>query len=224
MILQSIRYGWSKARWSVVRAFLPALLLQWILGSPVTWRVNAEGSVSLYLWSHNLGPQGQAIIIATIVLSIVGYIVSMWIDMGIIHGSVKVARGEDVAARDFFITWENVWHYIVASLLYGLLVAVGTVLLIVPGIIWGLRYSLYGYYIVTEGASPVEALQKSATATDGHKGQLFGLGLASIGVIILGALCLGIGLVWAIPTVDIAWSAVFLELSGQQPIPTAVVA
>ena len=93
------------------------------------------------------------------------------------------------------------------------------ILLIVPGIIWGLRYSMYGYYMVTEGAGPMEALQKSAAATNGHKGELFGLCLASAGVVILGALCLGVGLLWALPTVEIAWSAVFLELSGQQTVP-----
>jgi uncharacterized membrane protein len=44
---------------------------------------------------------------------------------------------------------------------------------------------------------------------------LYGL-LIGVGMI-LGALCLGVGLVWAIPTVEIAWSTVFLELSGQRP-------
>jgi uncharacterized membrane protein len=46
---------------------------------------------------------------------------------------------------------------------------------------------------------------------------LYGL-LVGVGMI-FGALCLGVGLVWAIPTVEIAWSAVFLELSGQQTVP-----
>ncbi len=224
MILQSIRYGWSKARWPVVRAFLPALLLQWVLNSAVTWRTEADGRFSVHLWWHNLGSLGQGLVIVAVVLSIIVWVVSRWIEMGIIHGSVKAARGEDIVAGDFFITWENVGRYAVGLLLSGLIVGIGIILLVIPGIIWGLRYSMFGYYIVMEGAGPVEALQKSATATDGHKGQLFGLGLASIGVIILGALCLGVGLVWAIPTVEIAWSAVFLELSGQQPIPTVVVA
>jgi uncharacterized membrane protein len=223
MILQSIRYGWNKARlW--VWAFLPAVLLQWVLDGAVTWRKEADGSQSLLLWWHNLEPQTQGIAIAAIVLSTVAYVVSMWIHMGIIHGSVKAARGEDVTASDFFLTWENVGRFILGTLLYGLIIGVGMALLAVPGIIWGLRYSMYGHYMVTQGSGPIEALQMSAAATDGHKGELFGLCLASLGTIILGALCLGVGLVWAIPTVEIAWSAVFLELSGQQPVPAAVLA
>jgi uncharacterized membrane protein len=218
MIRQSIQYGWNKARlW--VWAFLPAVLLQWVLDSAVTWRVDAGGNRTLQLWWHNVGPQTVGVVIMATVLTIVVYIVSEWIAMGIIHGSVKAARGEDVTAGDFFLTWENVARFILGTLLYGLIVGVGMVLLVVPGIIWGLRYSMYGHYMVTQGAGPVEALQMSAAATDGHKGELFGLCLASFGVVILGALCLGVGLVWAIPAVSIAWSTVFLRLSGQQTVP-----
>lgn len=219
-MLQSIRYGWNKARlW--VWAFLPAVLLQWILSSAVTWRREVDGRFSVHLWWHNLGMLGQEIVITAVALSIVGYVVSRWVEMGIIDGSVKVARGEDVTAGDFFLSWKNLGSYVMGSFLFGFIVSVGTLLLVIPGIIWGLRYSMYGYYIVTQGAGPMEAMQMSADATDGHKGELFGLCLVSLGIIILGALCLGIGLAWAIPTVDIAWSAVFLELSGQQPVPAA---
>jgi hypothetical protein len=218
MIRQSIRYGWNKARlW--VWAFLPAVLLQWVLDGAVTWRVDAGGNRSLQLWGHNMGPQTVGIVIMATVLGIVGYIISMWIRMGIIHGSVKAARGEGVTTGDFFLTWENVGRFILGTLLYGLIVGVGLILLVVPGIIWGLRYCLYGHYLVTQGAGPVEALQMSAAATDGHKSELFGLCFASLGVVILGALCLGVGLVWAIPAVNIAWSTVFLQLSGQQTVP-----
>jgi uncharacterized membrane protein len=113
----------------------------------------------------------EGFVIAAIVLSIMVYVVSAWVQMGIIRG---------------------------------------------------LRYGMYGYYIVTQDVGSMEALQMSAEATDGHKSELFGLCLASMGVIILGTLCLGVGLVWAIPTVDIAWRAVFLQLSGQQTVPAAV--
>ncbi|MCX6085141.1 MAG: DUF975 family protein [Caldiserica bacterium] len=218
MIFQSIRYGWNKARlW--VWAFLPALALQWILDGAVTWRVDAGGNRSLQLWWHNMGPQTAGIAIMATVLGFVGYVVSLWVRMGIVHGSVLAARGENVTAGNFFLSWERVGQFVVGTLLYGLIVGVGMILLIVPGVVWGLRYSMYGYYMVTQGAGPMEALQKSAAATDGHKGELFGLCLASAGVVILGALCLGVGLLWALPTVEIAWSAVFLELSGQQTVP-----
>jgi len=214
MATQLIRYGWYKAtRW--VWAFLPVLLVQWILGSAVTWRREVGGQYTLHLWWHNLGTLGRELVITAVVLSVLSYVISRWVEMGIIHGSVRAARGEDVTAGDFFLSWKNIGSYVVGSLLFGFIVGIGTILLVVPGVIWGLRYSMYGYYLVTQDAGPMEALQMSADATDGHKVELLGLCAASVAAIALGALCLVIGLVWAIPTVDIAWAAAFLELSGE---------
>lgn len=214
MISQAISYGWQKARlW--VWAFVPALLLQSILSNAVTWHEEA-GHQSLHLWWRNLGPQTAGIIVAATVLGMLISIVSLWVQMGVTSASVKAARGEDIAMGDFFLTWDNVGRYVAGALLCGLMVGLGMVLLIVPGVILALRYSMFGYYIVTQDAGPVEALRMSAAATEGHKGELFGLALRSLGVIILGALCLGVGLLWALPTVDIAWGSAFLELSGQQ--------
>jgi len=214
MISQAISYGWQKARlW--VWTFAPALLLQSVLSNAVTWHEEA-GHQSLHLWWRNLGPQTTGIVVAATVLGIVLSIVSMWLAMGVMSASVKAARGEDIAMGDFFLTWENVGRYVAGALLCGLTVSLGMVLLIVPGVILALRFSMSAYYIVTQDAGPVEALRMSAAATEGHKGELFGLALRSLGAVILGVLCLGVGLLWALRTVDIAWASAFLELSGQQ--------
>ena len=219
MISQAISYGWQKARlW--VWAFVPVLLLQSVLSNAITWHEEA-GHQSLHLWWHSLGPQAGGIAVAATVLGMLISIVSMWLQMGVTSASVKAARGEDIAVGDFFLTWEDVAKYVAGALLCGLIIGAGLILLVVPGIILAMRYSMFGYYVVTLGAGPVEALRMSAAATDGHKGELFVLALRSLGVVILGALCLGVGLLWALPTVEIAWASVFLELSGQQQIPAA---
>jgi uncharacterized membrane protein len=217
MISQAIGYGWQKARlW--VWVFLPAILLQSVLSNTFTWH-EQSGSQSLHLWWHNLGPQVVGIAIAVSVLGMLISVISLWVQMGVISASIKAARGEDIAVGDFFLTWENVGKYVAGSLLCGLIVGAGMILLIVPGIIFAMRYCMSGYYIVTQGAGPIEALRLSEAATEGHKGELFVLALRSLGVIILGALCLGVGLLWAMPTVDIAWASAFLALSGKQQVP-----
>ena len=219
MISQAIGYGWQKARlW--VWVFLPAILLQSVLSDTFTWH-EESGRQSLHLWWHNLGPQTLGIIVAVSVLGILICVVSMWVQMGVTSASVKAARGEDIAIRDFFLTWNKVGRYVAGEMLCCLIVGVGMILLVVPGVIWAMRYCMSGYYIVTQDAGPIEALRLSKAATEGHKGELFGLALRSLGVMVLGALCLGVGLLWAMPTVEIAWASVFLTLSGQQQTPVA---
>lgn len=219
MISQAIGYGWQKARlW--VWVFLPAILLQSVLSDTFTWH-EESGLQSLHLWWHNLGPQSTGIAFAVTVLGILICVVSMWVQMGVTSASVKAARGEGIAIGDFFLTWDKVGRYVAGEMLCCLIVGVGMILLVVPGVIWAMRYCMSGYYIVTQDAGPIEALRLSEAATEGHKGELFGLALRSLGVVVLGALCLGVGLLWAMPTVEIAWASVFLELSGQQQVPAA---
>lgn len=214
MISQAIGYGWQKARlW--VWVFLPALLLQSALSNTFTWH-EESGRQSLHLWWQNLGPQSTGIAFAVTILGILTCIVSAWVEMGIISASVKAARGQDIAFGDFVLTWDKVGRYIAGEMLCILIVGVGMILLVVPGVIWAMRYCMSGYYIVTQDAGPIEALRLSKAATEGHRSELFGLALRSLGSLILGALCLGVGLLWAMPTVEIAWASAFLTLSDQQ--------
>ena len=50
------------------------------------------------------------------------------------------------------MSWKNLGNYVIGSFLFSFIVGVGTLLLVIPGIIWGLQYCMYGYYIVTQGA------------------------------------------------------------------------
>jgi uncharacterized membrane protein len=98
--------------------------------------------------------------------------------------------------------------------LYGLIVLGGLILLIVPGIIWGIQFQFFAYYILTEGCSPVEALKKSAAITKGSKVNLFLFGLLMALVNLAGLLCLVVGLVVTVPTTLVAMAYVFRKLSG----------
>jgi uncharacterized membrane protein len=246
MICESIRYGWSKAR-SLVWTFLPAVLILLAESCIPSWNTRSNGAWTLRFWWFDMGLPSRPIGAAITILDIAGWILSIWVMTGVIDCSVKVARGETVAARDLFGAWRSVWRYIVNSLLCVLVVSLPTMLMLLPviglvtfgaahiesavlldavtislcivaglaALAWGLRYALSGYYVVTQEAGPVEALRMSVKATAGHKRELFGLLLATAGIEILGTLCLVVGLLWALPTANIAWGAVFLKLAGQ---------
>ncbi len=52
------------------------------------------------------------------------------------------------------------------------MVAVGLMLLIVPGIYLGLKYQFYGYAIADKGIGPIDALKESDRMTEGAKQNL----------------------------------------------------
>jgi uncharacterized membrane protein len=99
---------------------------------------------------------------------------------------------------------------------------VGTILLIVPGIIWALKFQFYGYYIVDKNLKPVDALKMSAMSTSGKKGNLF-VFFVLLGLInFLGLIALLVGLLISVPVTLLAYVYVYRLLMKEvetQPVP-----
>jgi uncharacterized membrane protein len=74
------------------------------------------------------------------------------------------------------------------------------------------------FVVVDQRTDPIEALRKSSRLTDGVKGQLFWFGLLLIGVNLVGALALGVGLLVTIPTSFIAAAYVFRRLQQRADV------
>lgn len=126
---------------------------------------------------------------------------------------LRLADGHAVGWSTLFsgLSWKKALFYVVASILTTLLVLVGLVLLIVPGIIAMIALSFYQLAII-EGAGPLEALKKSYTMTKGHWWRLFLLWVVLVFVVLAGVLALGVGLLFAIPIAAIAYSHVYRHL------------
>ncbi len=153
-----------------------------------------------------------SIAIPSFLLQITVLIISFLISLGIASTSLKIARNEEFKYRDLFGQVRVLWKYILSSIVYGLVVLGGLILLIVPGIIWSIKFHFYPYFIL-QGFGPIEALKKSANITYGFKWRLFFLNLSFGIIVVLGVLCLFVGLLWAIPITWIASALVFDKLS-----------
>lgn len=137
---------------------------------------------------------------------------AVMVGMGLLKVSLDVSSDQQPQWSSLFAYFPKIIHYFIAQLFYIVIVVVGLVLFIFPGVIWGLRYFLYGYFIVDKGAGPIEALKMSAKATMGAKWDLLGLVIVSILINILGFLCLIVGLFATIPTVVVANALVYRKL------------
>jgi uncharacterized membrane protein len=93
----------------------------------------------------------------------------------------------------------------------------GLILLIIPGIIWAIKFSLCFYFVIDKGLGPIEALKASSRTTMGIKWQLFGFGILCGLINFLGLLCLFIGGFATYPTVLVANVLVYRQLLAQTP-------
>lgn len=169
---------------------------------------------------QNSLPENLALI--TLLVGLVAWVINQVVQMGLIQISLKINDEQDAKYGDLFPISEKTVNYIVGSILYGLIVVAGTILLIVPGVIWSLKFQYYGYYIVDKSMKPIDALKMSAVATSGKKGNLFKFFLLLGLVNFVGVLALVVGLFITIPVTLLAYVYVYRLLMKEveaQPIP-----
>lgn len=138
------------------------------------------------------------------VLNVLITIVLIPLNIGVAQNVLAWSRGEDVnkwkvlfggfnSAKIFF-------KQVGVVVLNTILCALWTILLIVPGIIKGLAYSMYPYVLRDEPELSVwQTLKKSEAIMKGYKGKLFLMYLSFVGWFILGAFTFGILYIWLTP-------------------------
>ncbi len=125
---------------------------------------------------------------------------------------------DDTASSELKDLWHPhpFWKFLGTSVLAGIIILIGFILLIVPGIIAAIMFSFVTYLVIEKGMQPVEALKESVRLTKGNRLQLFLLGLALLGVNILGLLALGVGLLVSVPVSYLAATHAYRMISGTQ--------
>ena len=150
------------------------------------------------------------------VIYVIAMLVNAVVELGLIAIMLAFRDGRMPEFVDLFNRAPLVFHYIAATILYGVMVLVGLVFLIVPGIYLAVRFGYYGYFIVDEEVGPIEALKKSSDLTEGVRMDLFLFGALLIGLNILGLLALFVGVLVTVPMSHLACAHVFRHL--QNPV------
>ncbi len=134
------------------------------------------------------------------IASLIDSFVAIFLGLGMTSYFMKIARGEDPEIGELFSKGSIFPKALVSSIIAALIVCVGCIALIIPGIILGLAYSLVYYiYIDNPEVGITEVLTQSRTMMKGHKWEYFLLELSFIGWGILGVFTLGILYLWLAP-------------------------
>ncbi len=145
----------------------------------------------------------------------VEFIISSFLQMCLIRTALRFCDNEKGQFSDLYTLYPLFLKYLVAEILYGLIILVGLVLLIVPGVIWAVKFQFVGYFIIEKGCGPVEALRRSSEITRDSIWDLFLFDLLLVGICILGVISLLVGLFAAIPTVMVAHAFIYRKLLSQ---------
>ncbi len=150
-------------------------------------------------------------------LNIVTLILGGPLALGAAMFSLSVARGKEGKFEQLFDGFKDFANAMLTYLLMLLIVLLWTLLLIVPGIIAALSYSMT-FYVLADDRSlkPRQALDRSKEMMDGYKLKLFYLYMRFL---LLGLLCiltLGIGFLWLIPYINVTVATFYEDINASQ--------
>lgn len=137
---------------------------------------------------------------------------------GIIRGALAITAGRPLTTAELF-DMAKFGQFVLTSLLASVIIFIGTVLCIVPGIIASFFLFLAPYYAADRGLAPLEALRASVTIMNRNLARMvvFFIG-AYIAYAVGGMLC-GIGLFVAMPVVMIASAYMYRTANGEMVAP-----
>ena len=161
------------------------------------------------------GLLGEDALLLKIILYIIYIVLALLIGMGLIKISLQFCDNEKGRFGDLFSCFPLILKYLFAAILYILIFYAGLILLIFPGIIWGIKFSLFPYFIVDKNMGIIESLKASSRATKGAKWDILGFWFVAWVISLSGMLCLLIGLFATIPTIMVATALVYRKLSSQ---------
>ncbi|MFH1150486.1 MAG: hypothetical protein V1748_08430 [Actinomycetota bacterium] len=170
--------------------------------------IGIAGAIPNFFTNMGVFVNSRGIIVTFgIVFGILAFIVGVFQNMAQTKIGLTACDQKPADFTDLYSQYKKFLDMLVGSILYFLIVLGGLILLIVPGIYWAVKYHFWGYLIIDQGMSPVDAIKKSGQMTKGHWWHLFLFFLAMFGLGILGflACCIGIFVTAPIIMISIAY-------------------
>jgi hypothetical protein len=125
---------------------------------------------------------------AYIVLTIVGFIITLVFQIGLLKILLNCTSNKETSLGLLVGAPALIVPFFLATLTYVFVTVGGLLLLIVPGIVWALRYCQWSFVMVEKKVGVREAFKRSAEITYGYKKDLFKVYLMFVGVIFISIL------------------------------------
>lgn len=204
---QSYSIGW-KVIWVYFVELLIVAIVYAVLSGPTSffqWRIDH--------WGWFLAP-----------LALFGIAYGIFVAGPIGYGAnwvfLKAVRGERVEIRDVFVVFQkNYWNAVIANIVVGVIVGLGIVMLIIPGIIFACRLAFVPYLVVDREMDVMDALRVSWDMTRGYGWQIFFMGFLAFFVVILGLICLFVGVIVSMMWISAAFGAMYHAVEIKDGIP-----
>ena len=209
-IKSALSFGWEtfkKRPWFFVGATLVIFLLYIVAGA-------LTGTIDYALTGDTENHSGVG--------SILDWLIGTLISMGVVAFYLKAHDNPERVTLSALWHPHPYWSYLAATVLVGLVIVLGLLLLIVPGIIFGLMFMFTSFIVIDRALGPIDAMKESKRITSGYRWRLLGFILLLALINLAGVIALVVGLLVTVPVTSIAFANAYRVLSdraGAQPVP-----
>jgi len=189
-------HAWDRM-WSYFLELLLIVAVMIVAAVPLTWMSIAD-KVGAY--------QGFLLEFFALVYWIMLYAPLKY---GLAYSFLRAARGEKLDTKDMLASFNNYFNAVLANLLVAIVVGIGFVFLIVPGIIFACKLAFVPFLVVDRRLDAIEAFKESWRMTGGHAAEIFLIWLLAIPISIAGLILLGVGLIASSMWIGLAFASMY---------------
>jgi uncharacterized membrane protein len=202
--------GWHKL-WKYFLELLLVSIVLFLFSLPswgLDWAADRHTAGAAVLWLFSIA---------------YGILILAPVEYGAAYAFLLAARGKRLEVKEMFEVFQNYVNAVLANILVYFIIAIGFVLLIVPGIIFACKLAFVPYLVVERKMIAVEAVKESWRMTSGHALTIFLIGLLSIPIAMAGLLCFIVGIIPAVMWIRLTFASLYhavsenAEVRAQQP-------
>ncbi|MEE2730895.1 MAG: hypothetical protein VYA55_08735 [Pseudomonadota bacterium] len=202
--------SWQKTKGSK-RYILGAGILMYVIAFVVIAVVTA---ISMFVMGTDPESPGPMAILIQVVLQILFMALILPFSAGIFVMCLKQVQGVQPEFGDLFSCFNKTGKLLGCMILMYIMIFIGYLLFIIPGIYLNFAYILAIPLIVDRDMGPWEALETSRKAITKHWLSVFLFFIVLTIIMMVSMLPLFIGLIWSVPLMAIAMAVLYREVFG----------
>lgn len=159
--------------------------------------------------------EGEGVIVAlTIVEQVVMSLILTPVAVGILILGIRRSADASLQAGSIMGYYSHMWRLFLTMILIYVMVFIGLLLLVLPGIYLAVAYYMAMPLVVEKGLSPWQAMEVSRKTISKRWFTMFFFGIVVSLIIFISMLPVFIGLIWTLPMAMIAYGIVYRNMFG----------
>jgi uncharacterized membrane protein len=201
--------------WRLFQEHFAILVGAFVVQVIVLWAFAVGTTAAEAVVAAAQGEQSLAVQVLAWFDRLAGYLLQLFLTVGYLRIQLHVATARPAEMSLLFSGGRYLLRYVVASIAFGLLLLIGLLAFIVPGIYLALKYWPFFYFLIDQDCDVGESFRLAGDYTRGNRIVAILLWLITVALGVVGLLLLFIGLLLTTPLATLLLTVSYLMMTSQ---------